>query len=142
MWDITNNSEVEQTQVEHFMQKPGQASQSPSYSCQPDDDVPIDQTSTMNSSLPSPEFNLLSARAHGYLGDDFGMYPWGMVGLTGSRRMGSGPTSQTTILHHTNILNFTPNDHFSHSHLDGVGPMRGLRVGGRRGWCEEWARSG
>ncbi len=27
--------------------------------------------------------------------------------------------------------------------LVGVGPVgRGLRGGGRRGWCEEWARSG
>jgi hypothetical protein len=26
--------------------------------------------------------------------------------------------------------------------LGGVGPLRGLRGGGRRGWCEEWARSG
>jgi hypothetical protein len=25
---------------------------------------------------------------------------------------------------------------------DGVGPVRGLRGGGRRGWCEEWARRG
>ena len=25
---------------------------------------------------------------------------------------------------------------------DGVGPERGLRGGGRRGWCEEWARRG
>jgi hypothetical protein len=24
----------------------------------------------------------------------------------------------------------------------GVGPVRGLRGGGRRGWCEEWARRG
>jgi hypothetical protein len=24
----------------------------------------------------------------------------------------------------------------------GVGPERGLRGGGRRGWCEEWARRG
>jgi hypothetical protein len=24
----------------------------------------------------------------------------------------------------------------------GVGPQRGLRRGGRRGWCEEWARRG
>jgi hypothetical protein len=24
----------------------------------------------------------------------------------------------------------------------GVGPDRGLRGGGRRGWCEEWARRG
>jgi hypothetical protein len=23
-----------------------------------------------------------------------------------------------------------------------VGPVRGLRGGGRRGWCEEWARRG
>jgi hypothetical protein len=28
------------------------------------------------------------------------------------------------------------------SNLGGVGPVRGLRGGGRRGWCEEWARSG
>jgi hypothetical protein len=28
------------------------------------------------------------------------------------------------------------------SSLDGVGPVRGLRGGGRGGWCEEWARSG
>ena len=28
------------------------------------------------------------------------------------------------------------------SNLGGVGPERGLRVAGRRGWCEEWARSG
>jgi hypothetical protein len=28
------------------------------------------------------------------------------------------------------------------SSLDGVGPVRGLLGGGRRGWCEEWARSG
>jgi hypothetical protein len=28
------------------------------------------------------------------------------------------------------------------SSLGGVGPVRGLRGGGRRGWCEEWARSG
>jgi hypothetical protein len=28
------------------------------------------------------------------------------------------------------------------SNLGGVGPERGLRGGGRRGWCEEWARSG
>jgi len=26
--------------------------------------------------------------------------------------------------------------------LGGVGPGRGLRGGGRRGWCEEWARRG
>jgi hypothetical protein len=26
--------------------------------------------------------------------------------------------------------------------LGGVGPVRGLRGGGRGGWCEEWARSG
>ncbi len=26
--------------------------------------------------------------------------------------------------------------------VEGVGPVRGLRGGGRRGWCEEWARSG
>ena len=25
------------------------------------------------------------------------------------------------------------------SNLGGVGPERGLRAGGRRGWCEEWA---
>jgi len=25
--------------------------------------------------------------------------------------------------------------------LGGVGPVRGLRGGGRRGWSEEWARS-
>jgi hypothetical protein len=24
----------------------------------------------------------------------------------------------------------------------GVGPEKGLRGGGRRGWCEEWARRG
>jgi len=24
----------------------------------------------------------------------------------------------------------------------GVGPVRGLRGGERRGWCEEWARRG
>jgi hypothetical protein len=30
----------------------------------------------------------------------------------------------------------------SGSNLGGVGPERGLRGGGRRGWCEEWARSG
>jgi hypothetical protein len=28
------------------------------------------------------------------------------------------------------------------SNLGGVGPVRGLRGGGRGGWCEEWARSG
>ena len=28
------------------------------------------------------------------------------------------------------------------SSLGGVGPVRGLRGGGRGGWCEEWARSG
>ena len=28
------------------------------------------------------------------------------------------------------------------SNLGGVGPERGLRGGGRRGWCEEWVRSG
>ncbi len=28
------------------------------------------------------------------------------------------------------------------SSLDRVGPERGLQGGGRRGWCEEWARSG
>ncbi len=28
------------------------------------------------------------------------------------------------------------------SNLGGVGPDRGLRGGGRGGWCEEWARSG
>jgi hypothetical protein len=28
------------------------------------------------------------------------------------------------------------------SNLGGVGPERGLRGGGGRGWCEEWARSG
>ncbi len=28
------------------------------------------------------------------------------------------------------------------SSLGGVGPERGLRGKGRRGWCEEWARSG
>ena len=28
------------------------------------------------------------------------------------------------------------------SKLGGVGPERGLRGGGRRWWCEEWARSG
>jgi hypothetical protein len=28
------------------------------------------------------------------------------------------------------------------SNLGGVGQVRGLRGGGRRGWCEEWARSG
>ena len=28
------------------------------------------------------------------------------------------------------------------SSLGGVGPDRGLRGGGRRGWCEEWARRG
>jgi hypothetical protein len=28
------------------------------------------------------------------------------------------------------------------SNLGGGGPVRGLRGGGRRGWCEEWARSG
>jgi hypothetical protein len=28
------------------------------------------------------------------------------------------------------------------SNLGGVGPERGLRGGGRRGWCEELARSG
>jgi hypothetical protein len=28
------------------------------------------------------------------------------------------------------------------SNLDGVGPERGLGGGGRRGWCEEWARIG
>ena len=27
------------------------------------------------------------------------------------------------------------------SNMDRVGPERGLRGGGRRGWCEEWARS-
>jgi hypothetical protein len=27
------------------------------------------------------------------------------------------------------------------SNLVGGGPVRGLRGGGRRGWCEEWARS-
>jgi hypothetical protein len=26
--------------------------------------------------------------------------------------------------------------------LGGVGPVRGLRGGGRGGWCEEWAMSG
>jgi hypothetical protein len=26
--------------------------------------------------------------------------------------------------------------------LVAVGPVRGLRGGGRGGWCEEWARSG
>jgi hypothetical protein len=29
----------------------------------------------------------------------------------------------------------------SHS-PSGVGPVRGLQGGGRRGWCEEWARRG
>jgi hypothetical protein len=28
------------------------------------------------------------------------------------------------------------------SSLGGVGSVRGLRGGGRGGWCEEWARSG
>jgi hypothetical protein len=28
------------------------------------------------------------------------------------------------------------------SNLGGGRPVRGLRGGGRRGWCEEWARSG
>jgi hypothetical protein len=28
------------------------------------------------------------------------------------------------------------------SSLVGVGPVRGLRGGGRGGWCEEWARIG
>ena len=28
------------------------------------------------------------------------------------------------------------------SSYGGVGPERGLRGGGRRGWCEEWARRG
>ena len=28
------------------------------------------------------------------------------------------------------------------SNLGGVGPVRGLRGGGRMGRCEEWARSG
>jgi hypothetical protein len=28
------------------------------------------------------------------------------------------------------------------SNLGVVGPVRGLRGGGRGGWCEEWARSG
>jgi hypothetical protein len=28
------------------------------------------------------------------------------------------------------------------SNWGGEGPVRGLRGGGRRGWCEEWARSG
>jgi hypothetical protein len=28
------------------------------------------------------------------------------------------------------------------SNLGGVGPVRGLRGGGRGGWCEEWVRSG
>ena len=31
---------------------------------------------------------------------------------------------------------------FLGSSLGGVGPVRGLRGGGRGGWCEEWARSG
>jgi len=26
--------------------------------------------------------------------------------------------------------------------LGGGGQVRGLRGGGRRGWCEEWSRSG
>jgi hypothetical protein len=28
------------------------------------------------------------------------------------------------------------------SSLGGIGLVRGLRGGGRGGWCEEWARSG
>ena len=28
------------------------------------------------------------------------------------------------------------------SNFGGVGPVRGLRGGGRGGWCEEWVRSG
>jgi hypothetical protein len=28
------------------------------------------------------------------------------------------------------------------SNFGGVGPERGPRGGGRKGWCEEWARSG
>jgi hypothetical protein len=63
----------------------------------PDDDYFRDQTSTMNNSIPSPEFNRLSGRAHGCSGDDFGMYQWGMVGCTESRRMDDGPASQQTI---------------------------------------------
>ena len=70
----------------------------------------------MNSSLPSPEFNRRSGRAHGCSWDDFGMYPQGMVGCTGSRMMGTGPASQPTIFSpiRSHQLHFTPNVSASH----------------------------
>jgi hypothetical protein len=98
MQHIANNSEVATKQVLHFIHNHHALALQLSSCVCPDDDCLSDQTSTMNNySLPSPEFNRLSGCAHGCSGDDFGMYPWGMVGCTGSRRMGAGPASQQTI---------------------------------------------
>ena len=52
--------------------------------------------STRKSSLPSRELSLLSATALGLFVDPvLGMLPNGMVGVTGSRRMGAGPDSRS-----------------------------------------------
>jgi hypothetical protein len=127
MQHITNNSEVATKQVLHFIHNHhALALQLPSCAC-PDDDCLSDQTSTMNNSLPSPEFNRLSGRAYGCSGDDFGMYPWGMVGCTRSRRRAldlhhskpflashqhiqAGMNTLPCVLHHTTILMFIRND--------------------------------
>ena len=42
----------------------------------------------------------MSGHAHGYSGDALGMHPCGMVGCTGSRRIGAGHTSQSTFPSH------------------------------------------
>ena len=69
--------------------------------------------STRKSSLPSLELGLLSATALGLFVDPvLGMLPNGMVGVTGSRRMGAGPDSRSD-----HYINFTRKRHTIEHHI-------------------------
>ena len=83
--------------------KPGQGWLWPTFSSR---DNLSARTLTMKSSLPSREFGPLSARALalGYLVDDLGMHPYGMVGFTGSRRIGAEPASRPAIFNASNNM--------------------------------------
>ena len=73
----------------------------------------------------------------GILGKLLSVQPGEMKRWLTTSQMGWALTREENELVNEGVLLFILG-----SNWGGVRPERGLRGGGRRGWCEEWARSG
>jgi hypothetical protein len=92
---------------------------------------------------PSPKSRSRRSRATHWHG------PWALAGSEShARAVSSGSLVTAPDQTPATRLRLTPHPLVTSqrsvlgSNLGGVGPDRGLRGGGRRGWCKEWARSG